>query len=183
MAHRNVWHRVGAPTWKRSGTLVFSAVMGVLLIGGTAMAANLGLLTPTASGARGHRLEVPRPPLVVTLPTSEPAPPINDSTSAPENLDEADSNDGDIDDSPPADSSTTETSGNDPDDGVQPASARPDDDSDNDDSNDAEADDSDDDGDSDDFADDGNRRRGAFDVPRGKVGAPDATGDGRLDDD
>lgn len=63
-----VWHRVGPPTWRRSGTLVFTAVIGVLLIGGTAMAANLGLLTSTAPRDRGYRLDVPRPALSVSLP-------------------------------------------------------------------------------------------------------------------
>lgn len=95
----NFWHRVGPPTRKRSGTLVFAAVIGVLLVAGTAMAANLGLLTSTAARDRGYRLDVPRPPLSVTLPTTEPSPPTVDSTSAPEN----DIDDVDVDDDGDAD--------------------------------------------------------------------------------
>lgn len=93
----NLWRRVGPPTWKRSGTLVFGAVVGVLLVGGTAMAANLGLLASMAAHERGHRLDVPRPPLSVTLPATEPSPPVFDSTSVPAGADR----DSDVASTPP----------------------------------------------------------------------------------
>lgn len=60
---------------------MFIAVLGVLLVGGTAMAANLGLLAGTTPGDRGHRLSVPRPALSVSLPTTDPALPRHASTS------------------------------------------------------------------------------------------------------
>ncbi len=99
-----LWIRVGSPTWKRSGTLVFTAVIGVLLVGGTAMAANLGLLTGTTSADRGYRLSVPRPALSVTLPTTDPEPPDVDTTSVSEDADES----GDAHNGGAAESTTTE---------------------------------------------------------------------------
>ena len=65
-----LWYRVGPPTRKRSGTIVFIAVLGVLLVGGTAMAANLGLFASAAPRDRVNRLNV-RPPLSVTLPSDD----------------------------------------------------------------------------------------------------------------
>lgn len=88
MRSRRLWHRVGPPTWRRSGTIAFIAVMGVVLVGGTAMAANLGLLSPAAPAERGYKLDVSTPALLVSLPTTDPAPSTTaESTSTPEQAD------------------------------------------------------------------------------------------------
>ncbi len=188
MRPHKLWDWVGPPTWKRSGTLVFSAVMGVLLVGGTAMAANLGLLTFTASGDRGHRLEVPRPPLSVTLPTTESAPPIVDSTSAAEDVEETDV-DGDDDgtnDSRTDEGSTTENPEDESDDGMEPTSDQADDDADDDDDDDDSNEDESDDDDearSERESDERGRHRAESDESGRKARAFGANGDGRLDDD
>ncbi len=61
--------RAGSRTWKRTGVIVAALVVAVLLLGGTAMAANLGILR-TESSRQGYRLDiVGQPPMVVSLPT------------------------------------------------------------------------------------------------------------------
>lgn len=72
----NIWQKVGPPTKKRSGTLAFVAVISAVLLGGTAMAANLGLLTRHAPSEAGYHFNDLRPPLVVSLPTTEYSPTI-----------------------------------------------------------------------------------------------------------
>ena len=90
---------------------MFTAVIGVLLVGGTAMAANLGLLTSTAPRERGYRLEVPRPALSVSLPPTSSTSSTVDSTSTSTSED-AEEEDHDTDDGAD-DSSTAEHSSDD----------------------------------------------------------------------
>lgn len=180
-----LWHRVGPPTWKRSGTLVFAAVMGVLLIGGAAMAANLGLLTSTAPRDRGYRLDVPRPALSVTLPTTESSPPTVESTSVSEGSEEGDGDlDDDGDDSPTTERSNAGDSEDADDESGDGAKSE----SDHDDDDDADDDDGVDRSDdarstSQREGRDPDKARSKSEERDGNAGGGLFSGDGRLDDD
>lgn len=84
MRRVKLWQKVGPPTWKRSGTVAFAAVIGVLLVGGTAMAANFGLLHRSSSPERGYRLNTPPTALSVSVPPAGPAAPTDGSLPDPD---------------------------------------------------------------------------------------------------
>lgn len=163
--------------------------MGVLVIGGTAMALNLGLLTSTAARDQGYRLDVPRPPLSVTLPTTEPSPPGVDSTSVSEDGEDGDADlDDGSDEVSEAERSAADES-DDADDGSGDGANS---------TSDREADDDDDDDDADDDDDDADDVTESTLPPEGdtadrdgsqtaKAGANNGggrfVGDGSLDDD
>ncbi len=82
---------------------MFAAVIGVLLIGGTAMAANLGLLTGPTYQDHSYRLSVPRPVLRVTLVPVDETPSTSGSTTVP--APSADTTDDTVDRGPADDNS------------------------------------------------------------------------------